>query len=431
MLVDHLRGQGTEADEDESNAAEGMRTVRAGFIQLIDCALLLVAAEKGFARNQNINLELSREASWANIRDKLNLGHFDCAHLLAGMAVASQLKVGNPMVSVIAPMSLGLNGNAITVSTALWEKMAGLGGLSGSEGPKEMGAVLAQVVANRNLAGEAPLSFGMVYPYSSHNYELRYWLAEAGIHPDRDVRLSVVPPSYMPDCLDSGHLDGFCVGEPWNSLSVAAGIGWVIVPTSALWRASPEKVLGVRTEWAESHPDALDGLIRALKAAATWAGNADNRDELAQLLARPNALNLPADLIRKILAGEILRPGGLDFTAVEDYIVFDKGAATFPWRSQALWFYSQMVRWGQVEPSAEGEEASAGSYRPDIYRRALAGTGTTMPSANAKVEGALVEATAVGSNSGRLYLGPDIFFDGRRFDPDAIEAYIAGFDIHS
>lgn len=131
MLVDHLRGQGTEADEDESNAAEGMRTVRAGFIQLIDCALLLVAAEKGFARNQNINLELSREASWANIRDKLNLGHFDCAHLLAGMAVASQLKVGNPMVSVIAPMSLGLNGNAITVSTALWEKMAGLGGLSG------------------------------------------------------------------------------------------------------------------------------------------------------------------------------------------------------------------------------------------------------------------------------------------------------------
>ena len=408
-----------------------MRTVRAGFIPLVDCAVLVVAVEKGFARAEDIDLVLSRESSWSNVRDRLTIGQFDCAHILAGVVIASQLDVGNPMVPLIAPMSLGLNGNAITVSNALWERMAEAGGLTGKDSPAAMGAALASVIAADRAAGRPALSFGMVYPYSCHNYELRYWLAAAGIHPDRDLRLAVVPPPYMPDYLRDGYLDGFCVGEPWNSLSVSQGLGRIIVPKSWLWRLSPEKVLGVRSDWADANPATLDALVRALTCAAAWADLPENREELSALLARSEYLGIPADTIRQILSGEIPFAKDGAPVSVEDYIVFNKAAATFPWRSHAMWIYSQMVRWGQAKASPEAASAAARSYQPELYRRAVRGTDVTVPGGNVKAEGALSEQTPFGSNSGRLYLGPDEFFDGRVFDPDKIDAYVEDFKIHS
>lgn len=408
-----------------------MRTVRAGFIPLVDCAVLLVAAEKGFAKAERIELQLNREASWASIRDKLTIGQSDCAHLLAGVAVASQLDLGNPMTRLIAPMSLNANGNAITVSNALWRRMADADGLDGSEGPAAMGAALAKVIAADRKAGRPPICFGMVYPFSCHNYELRYWMAAAGIHPDRDIRLAVVPPPYMPDYLREGLLDGFCVGEPWNSLSVAAGLGRIVAPKAWLWRMGPEKVLGVRADWAEKNPATLDALIRALTAAAAWADRPENREELASLLGRPDYLGVPVEMIVRILSGEVVFAAGQPPTRVDDYIVFNRAGASFPWRSHGLWFYTQMVRWGQIAASPTAAAAAAASYQPEIYRRAVKGTGVTVPAANAKLEGALRERTGAGSNSGRLYLGPDGFFDGRIFDPDTVDDYIAGFEIHS
>lgn len=407
----------------------GLRTVRAGFIPLIDCAILVVAAEKGFARAQNIDLQLHKETSWANVRDRLTLKHFDCAHLLAGIPIASNLDLGNAKARMIVPFSLGLNGNAITVSARLWRRMAEAGSLVGSEGPRAMGEALARVVAADRAAGRPALTFGMVYPFSAHNYELRYWLAASGIHPDRDVRLVVIPPPYMPRYMEDGHVDGFCVGEPWNSLAVADGLGRIVVTKAALWRLSPEKVLGARAEWAVEEPALVAALIRALKFAARWADDPANRSELAGLLAQPAYVGAPEAMIAGILAGRIALASGGEPTAIDNYVVFNTAAATFPWRSHALWFYSQMVRWGQIAASPEHEAAAADTYRPDLYRRALAGLDVTLPGANAKVEGAMAGVTPAGSNSGRLYLGPDGFFDGRIFDPDRVGDYIAGFDI--
>lgn len=431
MLLD---GKDTGVLDDTASPPEPagtMQTVRAGFIPLVDCAVLAIAAEKGFARDQGIDLVLSRETSWANIRDRLTVGQFDCAHLLAGVVIASQIDLGNPMVPLIAPMSLGLNGNAITVSNALWDRMAKAGGLSGQDGPAAMGAALARVIADDRAAGRRPLSFGMVFPYSCHNYELRYWLSAAGIHPDRDLRLAVVPPPYMPDYLRDGYLDGFCVGEPWNSHSVSRGLSRIVVPKSWLWRLSPEKVLGVRSGWADANPTTLDALVRALTSAAAWADLPENREELSALLARPDYLDVPADMIHRVLSGAISFAKEDAPVAVEDYIVFNRAAATFPWRSHAMWIYSQMVRWGQLTATPKAASAAARSYRPDLYRRAVRGTEVTVPGGNVKAEGALSEQTPFGSNSGRLYLGPDEFFDGRIFDPDTIDAYIDGFEIHS
>jgi ABC-type nitrate/sulfonate/bicarbonate transport system substrate-binding protein len=396
----------------DSDGDRALPTIRAGFIPLVDCAILIVAKEKGFARDQGIQLELSRESSWSNIRDRMTIGQLDCAHMLAGMAIASSLELGNPMVRVMAPMALGLNGNAITVSNDLWARMADAGGLSGAEGPTEMGSALAKVVAEERKKGRPPLSFGMVYPYSCHNYELRYWMAASGIHPDRDIRLTVVPPPYMPDYLKDGYIDGFCVGEPWNSIAVYGRVGRIVVAKSELCRFCPDKVLGVRADWAETNPESLDALIRALQGAARWAGAAENRKELSEMLARPEYLGVPAALIVHILSGEIAFAVDSENRRISDYVVFDGMSATYPWPSQALWLYSQMVRWGQVAASDSALQAVMQTYRPDFYRR----TGAD---------------TAVDLQSKPDFIGPCDFFDGAEFDPAKLDEYIGGFRIHT
>lgn len=402
-------------------------TVRVGFIPLVDCALPVIAAHKNFAAREGLRLELVRETSWANIRDRVVLGHFDAAHMLAPMPIAASLGIGHLTVPMVAPLALGLGGNAVTVSTALWQAMAVPAGAP----PQVAAAALAKVVAARARAGLPPLSFAMVYPFSCHNYELRYWLASAGIHPDRDVRLVVVPPPLMGDALNAGQIDGFCVGEPWNSLAVAAGTGVIVATKAELWRHSPEKVLGLSAAWAERHPDRVAALIRALTAAAAWADDPGHHDELAELLADPAHVGAPAAAIAGALAGRLpLVPGG-PAVRIPDFLVFARSAATFPWASHALWLYSQMVRWGQAPLTARGIALARGTYRPDLYRAALKGTALAMPSASMKVEGALDRPTPVASSTGTLVLGPDGFFDGRRFDPDRLDDYLAGFAIQS
>ncbi|MBI1178929.1 MAG: nitrate transporter [Alphaproteobacteria bacterium] len=403
-----------------------LRTVRAGFIPLVDCAPLIVAAEKGFDRREGLRLELVRETSWANIRDRVNLGHLDCAQMLAGMPIASSLGVGHITVPTIAPFLLGLNGNAVTVSLALFQGMLAADAGSAPLDPAVQGAALRAVVEERRRLGARPLTFGMVFPFSCHNYELRYWMAAAGIDPDRDVRLVVIPPPLMVESLEAGHIDGFCVGEPWNSLAVDAGIGRIVVTKSALWNMGVEKVLGVRADWAEENRPVLEALVRVLYRAAHWADDPANRAELADLLARPGYLGVDAGLILRPLSGDLILQAGEPPTHVEDFLVFNRQAANFPWVSQAVWIYTQMVRWGQVEASPEAEQAARRCFRPDIYRAAVrdAGLGASLPSMNAKVEGALAGRTAVGSADGRLTLGPDRFFDGLVFDPDDTAGYL-------
>ena len=407
------------------------RTVRIGFIPLVDCAILAVAAEKGFDRREGLALQLVKETSWANIRDRLNLGHVDCAHMLAGMPIASSMGIGHIKVPVIAPFLLGLNGNAVTVSLPLHAEMRAHGALGND--PAALGAALRRIVDDRRAAGLEPLTFAMVFPFSCHNYELRYWMAAAGIDPDRDIRLVVIPPPLMVDSLKAGHIDGFCVGEPWNSQAVDAGVGRILLTKSALWHMGVEKVLGVRADWAEENRPVLDALIRALYRAAQWADDPANREELADMLSRSAYLGVDRDIILRSLSGDIILQAGEPPVHVDDFIIFNRQAANFPWVSQAVWIYTQMVRWGQAEASRDAETAARRCFRPDIYRAALRNSdiAASLPSVNAKLEGALSGETPVGSVDGKLTLGPDRFFDGEVFDPDDAAGYLARFAIRT
>ena len=342
-----------------------------GFIPLLDCAAIVAAVENGFATLEGIDIALVRETSWANIRDRLIVGHFDAAHLLGPMAVASSLGVGHLRVPMVAPFALGLGGNAITVSLGLWEQMQREGAKLGGN-PRMQGTALSRVVGRRASAGEAPLTFGMVYPFSCHNYELRYWLAAVGIDPDRNVRLVVIPPPYLADAMRAGQIDGFCVGEPWNSVAVDAGIGTIVTTTTAIWPQSPEKVLGCRESWAQKNPQRLDALIRALYRASLWCADCANHADLAHMLAAARYIGAPAELLHAALANELSLAPGAAPALQPAFFVPGGRDATFPWISHALWFYSQMVRWRQIEPLPEHLAAVQNTYRPDIYRRALA-----------------------------------------------------------
>ncbi len=390
----------------------------AGYLPLLDSVLLVLAREKGFAEAEGLDLHLVRETSWANIRDRAALGHFDFAQMLAPMPLAATLGLTPLSEPMITPMILGLGNNGVTVSAALWAQMADAGAPATLEaGP--VGAALAKVVK----ANQRKLRFGVVHQTSSHNYELRYWLAASGIVPDRDVEIVVLPPPYLPDALGAGGIDGYCVGEPWNTVGVKREGAHIATVKAAIWRSSPDKVIGMRANWAAANSDVVAGLIRAVHHAARWCGVAANHAEIAAILSAPHYLGLPAELILPALDGRFDIGGGVAAEVPDHFVPYDR-AANFPWTSHALWFYSQMVRWGEVEHSTQHATAAAMTFRPDIYRSALAPLGVPVPLADSRIEGLLGVATAVPATSGDVVIGPDGFFDGLLFDPAAIDAYI-------
>ena len=387
------------------------KTLVIGFIPLLDCASLVVAVEKGFIAEEGLHAALVRETSWANIRDRLVVGHFDAAHMLGPMTLASTLGIGHLKVPLVAPYSMGSGSNAITVTNDLWAQMKQHGAALGAD-PLQQGKALAAVVHERSKQDLPPLTFGMVYPFSCHNYELRYWLAVAGVDPDRDVRLVVIPPPLSVDALRAGQVDGYCVGEPWNSLAVAAGVGCIVTPNSAIWQVNPEKVLGFRQEWAEKNPERLDSLLRAMYKASSWCDDPENRRELASILSEPKYVGVAPDVLRLGLSRRfVCEPGSIPVEAPES-MLFAAHDVTFPWVSHAAWFYSQMVRWGQLKHSAANQAAACATYRPDLYRRALKTLDIKVPQHDVKLE----------TRSAKTLGG---FFDGRAFDSRKLEEYIA------
>ncbi len=401
----------------------GKYQITAGFLPLLDSALLAAAREQGFAEAEGIQLHLVRENSWASIRDRLAVGHFDAAHMLAPMPIACNLGLTPLAAETIAPMALGLGGNAVTVSLDLWRAMQDAGA-PGDLDPLRTGEALAAVISAReNGGGDRLLRFGVVHPHSGHNYELRYWLAACGIDPERQIEIVVLPPPVMANAMRAGHIDGYCVGEPWNTAAVAKGVGRIVTVKAAIWKSSPEKVLGVTRVWAEQNPDALTALLRALYRAAEWCGAPGNRRDLTRILAGTGYIDCPEEWLMPALSGAVEVARG-DVVTVSDFFVPHANAATFPWKSHALWFYSQMARWGQIDASVAHEDIARNTYRPDLYRAALRDLGAALPGANAKVEGALATPTPVGSAGASLTLGPDGFFDGAIFDPDQVSAYL-------
>jgi len=331
-----------------------LTTVRAGFIPLVDCAVLVAAKEKGFAERHGIDLLLKPEVSWANIRDHINVGFLDVAHMLAGMPIAQSLGINHIKFPIIAPMALGAGGNAITVSCGLHAQLQDTG--ADLSDPLSAAKALRKVVDRRRSDGLEPLSFGQVFPFSCHNYQLRYWMAAAGIDPERDVSLVVIPPPYMVKSLEAGQVDGFCVGEPWNTLAVEQGVGVILLPTSSFWPAGPEKVLGLSERWANDNRETLQALLKALDEAAKWADDAANHAELADMLAVDAYLGVSAPVLAKALAGDLhFYNAGIVRAECED----------------ALWLYAQMVRWGQIPLSREAEQVACRTYRPDLRAAAL------------------------------------------------------------
>ena len=400
-----------------------------GFMPLLDSAVLIVTSEMGFAEEEGIRLRLMRETSWANIRDRVAVGHFDGAHMLAPMPIAFNLELGPMSVPVVAPLALGLGGNAVTVSNALHEAISSQGAIDLRK-PADTGAALKAVVAARVDKGQKPLVFAVVHPYSGHNYELRYWLSACGIDPDNDIEIVIVPPPLMPDALKRGVIDGFCVGEPWNTVAVSLGAGHLATVKAAIWRSSPEKVLGLSKQFTETRPEATAGLIRAAWRASAWCARPENAEALAQLLADASWLGQQERNILPAITGRLVDGSG-ETVIMPDFFLPHQRAATFPWQSHALWYYSQMVRWGHVRHSPDNAAIARDSYRPDLYRKALSAANLLVPAANMKVEGALSGPVYVGASDVGLQLGPDGFFDGRIFDPDRLEDYLLADTSHS
>ena len=396
-----------------------MTPLAIAFLPLTDSAPLIVARERGFAEAEGIALRLVRDTSWAAVRDRLVYGQVQCAHLLAPLAVAVTLGLSQAPCAIAAPFKLNDNGNALTLSSEL----------AAALDPDPRSRVADPIATAHDFAAAIGLHrrkpiIGIVHRFSSHAMMLRYWLGYAGINPDRDVALRVLPPSLMTQALRLGEIDGFIAGEPWSSVSVAEGIGEIAATGVNIWQRGVEKVLATRADWAQANGDQLDALLRALDRAAAWCDDPANHEDLAALLARPDHVDQPPGLIAQALSGRMpLRQGG-EPVSQPDFLVFHRGAANFPWRSQALWIYSQLVRWKMVEPSVEAERAAAGVFRSDLYRRALAGRGVAMPGASMKVEGALKQPMPAASHEGSLTLAPDRFFDGLAFDPQDLAGYL-------
>jgi two-component system, oxyanion-binding sensor len=375
-----------------------------GFIPLVDAAALIVAVDKGFAAAEGLDVTLAREVSWSNVRDKLNIGLFDAAHLLAPVAIASSLGIAHVKVPILAPFNLGLNGNAITVSPALHAAI--LRELDGDRfDPMATARALARVVALRRNSGQEPLTFAMTFPFSTHNYQLRFWMAAGGVDPDEDVRLVVLPPPYMVDSLASGHVDGFCVGAPWNSVAVDRGVGHILHFVSDILVRAAEKVLAVRQNWAEKNPDTLAGLVRATQRGAQFIEQVDNRDEVVRTLAQPERVGVDADLIRRTLEGRLkVSPDGT-IRESSRYLLVGREQATRPDPAQAAWLYAQMVRWGQATFSGSSLKTAQSVFRPDLYDSAL----KTAPQSRS--------AGTIGA------------FAGPAFDPDDVAGYLASFKV--
>ncbi len=315
-----------------------MDEVRIGFIPLVDCAVIVAAGEMGFAERHGIRMVLSREPSWAAIRDKVAFGVLDAAHMLAPMPVAMTLGLGGqPAVPMVAPWGLGGGGNAITVSAALHRAMAEADP-GATTGPAALRArALGKVAAARRVAGRPRLRLASVHPFSCHEYELRSWLAEGGVDPEA-VDLLVIPPPRMVENLANGLVDGFCVGEPWNALAEAEGLGRTVATKDDVAPGAPEKVLGLTRRWAEAHPGILARLGDALADASAWA--AGHPADLVGMLARPEFVGLAPEIIAHPVSR--CSPGCDPLTS-----------------AQCRWLAGQMRRWGQAGPSLNAERMAA------------------------------------------------------------------------
>jgi nitrate/nitrite transport system ATP-binding protein len=390
-----------------------------GFIPLVDCAPLVIAKEKGFFADQGLDVALSRESAWSALRDKLRAGLLDGAHLLSGIPLAAAARPGN--TPLLSALSLNLNGNGITVSNALYERLC-TNTKDDLQNPQVAAKALKRFIGENKLAGNRPLTFATVFAESSHNYLLRYWMASAGIDPDNDVRLLVIPPQQMVTALRDGDIAGFCVGAPWNGFAVSQGVGHMLFRTHAIWNNHPEKVFAVTAPWAEQNPDTHLAVLRALLAACQWLdSNADNRSESCKILERENYVAIPATILADAMNDSAANHA--------DGIHFHRFSANFPWRSHAVWQLLQMLRWGQISSPVNITAIAEQVYRPDLFRAAASSLEIQCPLSDYKDEGVHSEGWTLSDEHQSLAMGADMFMDGRAFNHSDPAGYLEDLPI--
>ncbi|MWB78606.1 nitrate transporter [Pseudooceanicola sp. 216_PA32_1] len=386
-------------------------TLAVGFVPLVDAAPLIVAQEMGFASEEGIELDLQRAASWSQVRDMLVLGRVEAAHMLSPVPVAMALGLGGMATPLSAVSVLSVNGDVIGVSGAVAERMRAAGYRFDFADATAAGRALIAAARGR-------LRLGVPFPFSMHSELIYYWLSALGLPAPQEVDIRTVPPPLMARAIAADEIDAFCVGEPWGSIAVETGVGELLLPGNAIWAFAPEKVLAVRTDWAEDAPVLLGQLMRAVWRAGRWLGQPDSHTVASEILARSEYLDMPAEVIDRAMTGRLTISASGGERHVPGFVEFHRGAANFPWRSQAAWIARQLAARTGLDRD-EAARLARQVFRTDLYRRMLRDTGAELPGASEKLEGAVETDIAVASVSGRLFLRRDRFFDGRIFDPSA------------
>lgn len=375
------------------------RPLRLGYMPLVDAAAPIVAHELRFAEEEGLELHLMRASSWSMLRDMLDLGGVEAAHMLSVMPIARALGLGGGTQGHEALMVLSLNGQIFGLSPHLPALPFG-----------------DPVAAGRALAGLGrSLRIGVPFPFSMQAELLAYWVEKAAA--GADVQIRTVPPPRMAEALRADEIDGFCVGEPWGSHAVERAGARLVLPGSAIWSQAPEKVLASRAGWAETQPACAGRLMRALWRAGRWAAQAENRTTLAEILSRPAYLDVPAELVDRALSGRLLvSPTGPEVAAPQ-FQTFHHGLANFPWRSQAAWIGSRLAARFRLDQGA-AMQAARQVFRSDLFRQHIGATGVAMPRTSDKAEGALGRDETLPANRGTLILARNRFFDDQVFDPE-------------
>jgi nitrate/nitrite transport system substrate-binding protein len=408
-----------------------------GFIKLTDMAPLAIAYEKGFFEDEGLYVTLQAQANWKILLDRVITGELDGAHMLAGQPLGATIGYGTK-AQVVTAFSMDLNGNAITLSNTVWDEMKKHVPMENGKPVHPIKADALKPVIEQYKAQGKPFNLGMVFPVSTHNYELRYWLAAGGIHPgyyapargditgtlNADALLSVTPPPQMPATLEAGTIDGYSVGEPWNQAAVFKGIGVPVITDYEIWKNNPEKVLGVSKAWADANPETHKRLVKALIRAGMWldANDNANRLEAVQILSRPEYVGADAKVIANSMTGTFEYEKG-DKRAVPDFNVFFRYNATYPYYSDAIWYLTQMRRWGQIseaKPDSWYFDIAKQVYLPEVYQAAAA---------ELVAEGkAAAEDFPAASEEG--FRAPTSeFIDGLSYDGRQPNAYIEQFTI--
>ncbi|MHC3993920.1 CmpA/NrtA family ABC transporter substrate-binding protein [Thiomicrolovo sp. ZZH C-3] len=387
-----------------------------GFIALTDCAPIVIAEEKGFFDKYGLDVHVVKEGGgWPGIQQKVINGEYDFSHALAGMPIAATLGI-NGDANLQALLSLDFNGNGITFGNNIIKKMKTYG-MDEKTRPLGSESLKKYIDAKHQKEGGKyqPLSFGMVHPVSTHNYELRYWMASSGIEPDRDATIKPFPPPTMPSNLIAGNIEGYCVGEPWNERIVLKKKGSTLVTNYDIWNNNPEKVLQARADFVEKNPETTKAVMKAIIEAQMWLDESwEHRKEAAKILSKPNYVKAPVSVLEKSMTGTFQYLKGQDSEPNPMFNVFANYYAAYPFYSHGMWFITQMYRWGQLDKPVDMKAVIEKTYRPDLFEIAAKEVGYALPPSPWKKDGV------------DKY---NMFMDGKVYDPNKAVEYIYSFKV--